>query len=123
SSEVALTPMAAMAHYSASKATQLSIARSLAELTKGTAVTVNSVLPGPTETESLKAFIESVHPQLAYADAERKFIVQNRPSSLIYRLAKPEEIANVVAFLASDRAAAINGAAIRAEGGTVPTIA
>lgn len=62
SSEVALTPMAAMAHYSASKATQLSISRSLAELTKGTAVTVNSVLPGPTETENLKAFIKSVNP-------------------------------------------------------------
>lgn len=123
SSEVALTPMAAMAHYSASKATQLSISRSLAELTKGTAVTVNAVLPGPTETESLKAFIESVNPGLAYADAERKFMQENRPSSLIYRLAKPAEVANVVAFLASERAAVINGAAIRAEGGTVQTIA
>lgn len=123
SSEVALTPMASMAHYSASKATQLSISRSLAELTKGSAVTVNAVLPGPTETESLKGFIESVNPGLAYADAERKFIQENRPSSLIQRLAKPAEVANVVAFLASGRAAAINGAAIRAEGGTVQTIA
>lgn len=122
SSEVALTPMAAMAHYSASKATQLSISRSLAELTKGTAVTVNTVLPGPTETESLKTFIESVNPTLSYAEAERKFMTENRPSSLIGRLAKPAEVANVVAFLASDRAAAINGAAIRAEGGTVQTI-
>ncbi|WP_374581378.1 SDR family NAD(P)-dependent oxidoreductase [Pseudoduganella sp.] len=123
SSEVALTPMASMAHYSASKATQLSISRSLAELTKGTAVTVNAVLPGPTETESLKSFIQSVNPGLAYADAERKFMDENRPSSLIYRLAKPAEVANVVAFLSSERAAVINGAAIRAEGGTVQTIA
>lgn len=123
SSEVALTPMASMAHYSASKATQLSISRSLAELTKGTAVTVNAVLPGPTETESLKAFIESVNPDLSYAEAEQKFMAENRPSSLIYRLAKPAEVANVVAFLASERAAVINGAAIRAEGGTVQTIA
>jgi len=123
SSEVALTPMASMAHYSASKATQLSISRSLAELTKGTAVTVNSVLPGPTETESLKAFIESVNPGLPYAEAERKFMAENRPSSLIYRLAKPAEVANVVAFLASERAAVINGASVRAEGGTVQTIA
>jgi 3-oxoacyl-[acyl-carrier protein] reductase len=123
SSEVALTPMAAMAHYSASKATQLSISRSLAELTKGTAVTVNAVLPGPTETESLKGFIESVNPGQPYADAERKFMQENRPSSLIYRLAKPAEVADVVAFLASGRAAVINGAAIRAEGGTVQTIA
>lgn len=123
SSEVALTPMASMAHYSASKATQLSISRSLAELTKGTAVTVNAVLPGPTETESLKAFIETVNPGVSYAEAERKFMAENRPSSLIYRLAKPAEVANVVAFLASERAAVINGAAIRAEGGTVQTIA
>jgi 3-oxoacyl-[acyl-carrier protein] reductase len=123
SSEVALTPMAAMAHYSASKATQLSISRSLAELTKGTTVTVNAVLPGPTETDSLKSFIESVNPGLPYAEAERKFMDENRPSSLIYRLAKPAEVANVVAFLASERAAVINGAAIRAEGGTVQTIA
>lgn len=123
SSEVALTPMAAMAHYSASKATQLSISRSLAELTKGTAVTVNAVLPGPTETESLKSFIESVNPDLPYAEAERKFMSENRPTSLIHRLAKPSEVADVVAFLASERAAVINGAAIRAEGGTVQTIA
>ncbi|MBD0687089.1 MULTISPECIES: SDR family NAD(P)-dependent oxidoreductase [unclassified Pseudomonas] len=123
SSEVALTPMASMAHYSASKATQLSISRSLAELTKGTAVTVNSVLPGPTETESLKAFIESVNPDLSYAQAEQKFMAENRPLSLIHRLAKPAEVANVVTFLASEQAALINGAAIRAEGGTVQTIA
>lgn len=123
SSEVALTPMAAMAHYSASKATQLSISRSLAELTKGTAVTVNAVLPGPTETESLKSFIQSVNPGLSYAEAERKFMDENRPSSLIYRLAKPAEVANVVGFLSSESAAVINGAAIRAEGGTVQTIA
>ena len=115
--------MAAMAHYSASKATQLSISRSLAELTKGTAVTVNSVLLGPTETENLKAFIKSVNPDSSYAEAERKFMAENRPSSLIYRLAKPAEVANIVAFLASDRAAVINGASIRAEGGTVQTIA
>jgi 3-oxoacyl-[acyl-carrier protein] reductase len=123
SSEVALMPMAAMAHYSASKATQLSISRSLAELTKGTAVTVNAVLPGPTETENLKAFIKSVNPDSSYIEAERKFMAENRPSSLIYRLAKPAEVANVVAFLASDRGALINGASIRAEGGTVQTIA
>ncbi|WP_394780493.1 SDR family NAD(P)-dependent oxidoreductase [Undibacterium sp.] len=123
SSEVALTPMPSMAHYSASKATQLSISRSLAELTKGTAVTVNSVLPGPTETDNLKGFIKSVNPDLPYADAERKFIDENKPTSLIARLAKPAEVANVVAFLASERAAIINGAAIRAEGGTVQTMA
>jgi hypothetical protein len=58
---------------------------------------VSSVLPGPTETESLKSFISSVNPGLSYADAERKFMAENRRSSLIYRLAKPHEVANVVA--------------------------
>ncbi len=86
-------------------------------------MTVNAVMPGPTETESLKGFIASVNPGLPYAEAERKFISENRPSSLIARLAKPAEVANVVAFLASSRAAVINGAAIRAEGGTVQTMA
>jgi 3-oxoacyl-[acyl-carrier protein] reductase len=84
---------------------------------------VNSVLPYPTETESLKGFISSVNPDISYAETERKFMAENRPSSLIYRLAKPHEVANVVAFLASERSAVINGTAIRAEGGTVPTIA
>lgn len=88
---------------------------------------MNSVFPGPTETESLKGFISPINLDLPYADAdadaERKFMAENRPSSLIYRLAKRHEVANVVAFLASERAAVINGTAIRAEGGTVPTIA
>jgi 3-oxoacyl-[acyl-carrier protein] reductase len=66
---------------------------------------VNSVLPGPTETESLKSFISSVNSDLSYADAERKFIAENRRSSLIYRLPKPHQVANVIAFLASERAA------------------
>jgi 3-oxoacyl-[acyl-carrier protein] reductase len=122
SSELALTPMTSLAHYSASKATQLSISRSLAELTRGTAVTVNCVLPGATGTESLKSFIQSVYPSLSYDEAERKFMAENKPSSLISRLAKPAEVANVVAFLASDQAAIINGASVRAEGGVIPTI-
>jgi 3-oxoacyl-[acyl-carrier protein] reductase len=71
----------------------------------------------------LKSFIESVHRELPYADAERKFMAENKPSSLIDRLATPAEIANVVAFLASDRAAIINGASVRADGGSVQTIA
>ncbi|MFL6708281.1 MAG: SDR family NAD(P)-dependent oxidoreductase [Massilia sp.] len=122
SSEVGLTPSPAMAHYSASKATQLSISRSLAELTRGTAVTVNAVLPGPTETDSLKGFVQSVHPASPYDEAQRRFMQENRPDSLIARLALPEEVASVVAFIASDRAAVINGAAIRAEGGIVRTM-
>ena len=69
-------------------------------------MTVNSVLPGPTETENLKALIKSVNPDSSYNEAERKSMAERKPSSLIYRLAKAAEVADVVALLASDRAAA-----------------
>jgi 3-oxoacyl-[acyl-carrier protein] reductase len=119
SSESGISPAPEMAHYSATKTMQLGISRSLAELTKGTQVTVNAVLPGPTRTESVEAFIRNVFPDLSPADAQRRFMEENRPSSLIARLIDPAEIGAVVAFIASARAAVINGAAIRAEGGLV----
>lgn len=123
SSESGLNPAPEMAHYSATKTMQLGIARALAELTKGTAVTVNSVLPGPTRTANVEKFIGDLFPGLSLADAERRFIAENRPTSLIGRMIAPKEIADVVSFICSARAAAINGAAIRAEGGLVRTIA
>lgn len=123
SSESGLNPAPEMAHYSATKAMQLSISRSLAELTKGTAVTVNSVLPGPTMTEGVAKFIASVYPGLSAADAEKRFVLENRPSSLIQRFIRPSEIGDTVAFVVSDKASATNGAALRAEGGIVRTIA
>jgi 3-oxoacyl-[acyl-carrier protein] reductase len=118
-SEVGLNPDPAMAHYSATKAMQLSISRSLAELTKGKRVTVNAVLPGPTATEGLVKFIQDVHINLPRAEAERKFISENRSSSLIQRLIEPKEIADAVVFLSSENAAAINGSILKVEGGIV----
>ena len=123
SSESALNPAPEMAHYSATKAMQLSIARSLAELTKGTQVTVNAVLPGSTKTEGVAKFIQDVFPGLPDAEAERRFMIDNRPSSLIQRLIDPAEIADFVTFLCSPRASAINGASLRVDGGIVRTIA
>lgn len=122
SSESGVSPAPEMAHYSATKTMQLSIARSLAELTKNTSVTVNSVLPGPTRTPGVEEFIGSIYTGLSLAEAERKFIAENRPTSLIGRLIDPKEIGDVVAFVCSDRASAINGAAIRAEGGLVRSV-
>ncbi len=119
SSESGISPAPEMAHYSATKTMQLGIARSLAELTKGTEVTVNSVLPGPTRTESVERFIQDVFPDLALADAERRFMAENRPTSLIGRLINPKEIGDIVAFLCSARASVINGSCIRAEGGLI----
>lgn len=121
SSESGISPAPEMAHYSATKTIQLGISRSLAELTKGTRVTVNSVLPGPTRTEGVESFIKSIYPDLAQAEAERRFMDENRPSSLIARLIDPKEIGDVVTFVCSERASAINGSNIRAEGGLVRT--
>lgn len=122
SSESGLNPDPNMAHYSATKTMQLSISRSLAELTKGTQVTVNSVLPGPTRTESVEKFIQEVFPGLAIAEAERRFMAENRPTSLIGRFINPKEIGNIVTFLCSSQSAIINGSCIRAEGGLVRNV-
>lgn len=123
SSESGLSPAPEMAHYSATKTMQLSIARSLAELTRGTAVTVNSVLPGSTMTESVQRFVADVFPELPPDQAEKRFILQNRSTSLIQRFIRPDEIGDAVAFVASPRASAINGASLRVDGGIVRTIA
>lgn len=123
SSESGLSPAPEMAHYSATKTMQLSIARSLAELTKGTAVTVNSVLPGSTVTEGVRRFIADVFPDLPQEEAEKRFVVENRPTSLIQRLIRPQEIGDAVAFVVSPKASAINGAALRVDGGIVRHIA
>ncbi len=119
SSESGVSPAPEMAHYSATKTMQLGIARALAELTKGTAVTVNCVLPGPTRTESVEKFVHDIYPDLPQTEAENKFIAENRPTSLINRFIEPQEIGDVVAFVCSRRAAIINGSNIRAEGGLV----
>ena len=119
SSESGVSPAPEMAHYSATKTMQLGISRALAELTKGTQVTVNAVLPGPTRTESVEKFIQNVFPAVSQVDAEHRFMAENRPSSLISRLINPQEIGDIVTFMCSARAAVINGSCIRAEGGLV----
>ena len=121
-SESALNPAPEMAHYSATKTMQLSISRSLAELTKGTRVTVNAVLPGSTKTEGVMKFIREVFPGLSTEDAERRFMRENRPTSLIERLIDPAEVGDFVAYLCSLRSSAVNGAALRVDGGLVRSI-
>lgn len=122
-SEAALCPPADMAAYSATKSMQLSLSRSLAELTKGTEVTVNTVMPGSTKTEGVAGLVQDMFPELSAEDAELTFMRKNRPTSLIERLIRPEEIADMVTFVCSARASAINGAALRVDGGLVRHIA
>ena len=122
SSESAISPSPEMAHYAATKTMQLSISRSLAELTKGTAVTVNTVLPGSTLTEGVEKFVGDVFPGLPPEEAQRRFMRENRPTSLIERLIDPREIADFVAYVSSPLASAINGAALRVDGGLVRSV-
>jgi len=124
-SESGLLPPAEMIHYGMTKSAQLSISRGLAEHTRGTGVTVNSVLPGPTRSEGIVDFIRSVveHKDAPEAERELEFFTKLRPLSLIKRLIEADEVGAMVAYLASPLAAATNGAALRVEGGIIPTIA
>ena len=124
SSESSLVIPEEMIHYGTTKTAQLAIARGLATQTKGTGVTVNSVMPGPTRSEGIADFVKSVLPDApAGPEGEAQFFEKMRPLSLIRRFIEADEIGATVAFLASPLAAATNGAAVRAEGGIVPTIA
>jgi NAD(P)-dependent dehydrogenase (short-subunit alcohol dehydrogenase family) len=125
SSESALMIPKEMIHYGMTKTAQLSVSRGLAELTKGTAVTVNSVMPGPTMSEGVETFVADLARQNGQSEKEAaaSFIKQHRPGSLIQRFATVEEIANMVVYVSSKQASATNGAALRAEGGLVQTIA
>ncbi|MGY4405050.1 SDR family NAD(P)-dependent oxidoreductase [Bradyrhizobium sp. USDA 3315] len=125
SSESGLNIPTEMIHYGMTKTAQLAIARGLAELTKGTAVTVNSVLPGPTMSEGVETFVKDLAKQNGQSveEAASNFVKQHRPTSLLQRFASTEEIANLVVYVCSRQASATNGAALRAEGGIVNTIA
>lgn len=114
-----------MIHYGMTKTAQLSISRGLAELTRGTAVTANTVMPGPTRSANIEEFMRSVSvkPLAPLPEIEREFFEKHRSSSLLQRLIEAKEIANLVTYLASPLSAATNGAALRAEGGLLRSIA
>jgi len=124
SSESGIMTPPEMIHYGLTKSAQLAVARGLAELTKGTKVTVNSILPGPTMSEAIVDFLRSISSKTdpTLAEAEKEFFEKHRSSSLLQRLIDPREIANLAAFIASPLSSATNGAALRAEGGLVRTI-
>jgi NAD(P)-dependent dehydrogenase (short-subunit alcohol dehydrogenase family) len=108
-----------MIHYGVTKTGQVVVARGLAEMTKGTNVTVNSILPGPTRSEANDGFIQKMAstPNATFEQAEKEFFEKHRPTSLLRRMADEGEVASMVAYLASPLAAATNGAALRCEGG------
>lgn len=124
SSESGVMTPPEMVHYGVTKSAQLAISRGLAERTKGTAVTVNTVLPGPTRSEGIVDFLKnlSTTKDATPEQAEKEFFEKHRQSSLLQRLIESEEIASLVAYLASPLSAATNGAALRAEGGLLRSI-
>jgi NAD(P)-dependent dehydrogenase (short-subunit alcohol dehydrogenase family) len=124
SSESALNIPKEMIHYGTTKTAQLAVARGLAELTRGTAVTVNSVLPGPTMSEGAEAFVKDLAKQSGQSveEAASQFIRQQRPTSLLQRFLSVDEVANMVVYVCSKEASATDGAALRAEGGVIQTI-
>jgi NAD(P)-dependent dehydrogenase (short-subunit alcohol dehydrogenase family) len=123
SSESALHIPEEMIHYGMTKTAQLAVARGLAELTAGTAVTVNSVLPGPTRSEGVEEFVDKLSGGQPFEAFEKEFFQKMRPTSLLKRFETVDEIARVVAFVCSPLASGINGSAIRVEGGLVKAIA
>lgn len=124
SSESAVNIPVEMIHYGMTKTAQLAIARGLAEMTIGTAVTVNTVLPGPTMSEGVNEFVSGLAKQqkTSASEIEKGFFKTMRPSSLLKRFESPEEIANLVAFVCSPLASGTNGAALRVEGGLLRSI-
>jgi NAD(P)-dependent dehydrogenase (short-subunit alcohol dehydrogenase family) len=124
SSESAINIPVEMIHYGTTKTAQLAVSRGLSELTKGTGVTVNTVLPGPTSSEGVADFVKQVATSrgITPQEAEADFFKTMRPTSLIQRFAGVEEIANLVTYLSSPRSSATNGSALRADGGVVKMI-
>lgn len=123
SSESAVFIPTEMVHYGMTKTAQLSVARGMAQEVAGSGVTVNTVLPGPTLTPGVEEFVrDRIGADVPFEEAERRFMAQERPTSLLGRLIRPEEIANLVTYVASELASSTTGAALRADGGVAPTI-
>jgi NAD(P)-dependent dehydrogenase (short-subunit alcohol dehydrogenase family) len=122
-SDSAISIPAEMVHYGTSKTALLGVSRGFAKAASGTGVTVNSVIAGPTHTGGVRDFVyQLVDEDLPWEEAQREFMRKHRPQSLLERLIEPEEIANLVTYLASPLASATTGGAVRVDGGYVDAI-
>ncbi len=122
-SDSAIVTPAEMIHYGVSKTALLAVTRGFAKDAAGTGVTVNSVIAGPTHTAGVEDFVyQLVDKDLPWEQAQREFMIKHRPQSLLQRLIEPEEIANMVTYLASPLASATTGGALRVDGGYVDAI-
>jgi len=121
SSESAVQIPTEMIHYGMTKTAQLAVSRGLAESVAGTGITVNSVLPGPTRSRGVGDFVEEMARSRgkSFEQVEAEFFDHVRPTSLIKRFASPQEVASLVAYVASPLASATTGAALRVDGGVI----
>lgn len=121
SSESGVQIPAEMIHYGMTKTAQIAVSRGLAEAVAGTGITVNSVLPGPTKSRGVGDFVEALAQaeNKTFEEFEKEFFAKVRPTSLIKRFATPEEVASLVAYVASPLSSATTGAALRVDGGVV----
>ncbi|HMN37909.1 MAG TPA: SDR family oxidoreductase [Hyphomicrobium sp.] len=124
SSESAVQIPKEFIHYGFTKTAELAISRGLAELSAGSNVTVNSVLPGPTRSDGVEGFLEALAAKAGISTGQmaKNFVQRHRPSSLIQRFATVDEVANMVVYVCSREASATNGAALRVDGGVVRSI-
>jgi NAD(P)-dependent dehydrogenase (short-subunit alcohol dehydrogenase family) len=122
-SDSAIATPAEMIHYGMSKTALLAVSRGYAKEAAGSGVTVNSVIAGPTHTGGVEEFVyQLVDKELPWEEAQRAFMREHRPQSLLQRLIEPEEIANMVVYLSSPLASATTGGALRVDGGYVDAI-
>jgi NAD(P)-dependent dehydrogenase (short-subunit alcohol dehydrogenase family) len=122
-SDSAIVTPAEMVHYGMTKTALLAVSRGYAKAVAGTGVTVNTVVAGPTHTGGVEDFVaELVGADLPWEEAQRDFMAKYRPNSLLQRLIEPDEIANMVVYLASEAASATTGGALRVDGGYVDSI-
>lgn len=123
SSESAIQIPTEMVHYGMTKTAQIAVSRGMAQELAGTGVTVNTVLPGSTLTGGVREFIaDRVGRDIPFEEAERRFMEAERPTSLLKRLIRPEEIGNLITYVASDLSSATTGAALRVDGGIANTL-
>lgn len=123
-SESAIMIPTEMIHYGMTKTAMLAVSRGLAQELKGTGVTVNTVLPGPTITEGVDEFVRKLaaDPSLPFEELEKEFFANARPGSLLQRFITPEEVANLVTYVASEQSAATTGAGLRVDGGLATSL-
>lgn len=121
SSESAVQIPVEMIHYGMTKTAQVAVARGIAESVAGSGVTVNSILAGPTASEGVDTFVDSMARQQhkTRPDVEKDFFQNARPSSLLKRFATVDEVAALVAYVAGELSSATNGAALRVDGGVI----